>query len=111
MRQDQGDADKDGTKKGADEKNPPPILTKESLPSPLDSTLRELPSQACHAILIGNIRETPQPNRPSRWPGAQRYERAARSYCEGQEPAFPDERGRYCGLDEAEGWRDLRVGE
>jgi hypothetical protein len=60
MRQDQGDADQDGTKKGADEKNPPPILTKESLPSLLDACLRKLPSQACHGFLIGSQGETPQ---------------------------------------------------
>jgi hypothetical protein len=55
VRQDQGDADQDGTKKGADEKNSPPMLTEESLPSLLDPTLRELSSQECYAFLIGNI--------------------------------------------------------
>jgi hypothetical protein len=66
MRQDQGDPDQDGTKKSADEKNPSPILAKEGLPSLLDLTLRELPGQAGHAFLVGNIREAPQPHRPSR---------------------------------------------
>ena len=35
----------ESSKKGADEKNSPPILTEESLPSLLDPTPRELPSQ------------------------------------------------------------------